>query len=70
MKDETKNKYSLFDKPERAGVENALDELVRATVKEYDRIKQLPANVGVGDTATDEAIARVIYLAIHFRELP
>jgi hypothetical protein len=64
------NRYALFDKPERVGVENALDELVRATVKEYDKIKQLPAEVGVGDTATDEAIARVIYQAIHFREIP
>ena len=66
----TQNRYALFDKPERLGVENALDGMVRRVVAEYDQIKQLPASVGVGDTATDEAIASQIYRAIHFREIP
>lgn len=35
---------------------------------EYQRIKNSYPNIGIGDTATDEAIADEVYSRIHWKE--
>lgn len=71
-----KNRYALLGRDEEAKVksieqaEAELNELVRSVVVSYDGIKGKHPDIGIGDTATDEAIAHQIYHAIHFREIP
>jgi len=72
------NPYSLLGKrdtdKERVtmvrSAEEQLNKLVVETVNTYDSIKRGHSRVGIGDTATDEAIAHRIYHAIHFRDIP
>lgn len=65
------NRYSLLGREDKAraqSVERAeleLNELVQNIASSYDEIKKKHPRIGIGDTATDEAIVRQIYHALH-----
>ncbi len=63
------NEYSLYDieYPQASGMATArINKLIEEFKKGYDQIKKTFSHVGVGDTATDEAILEKLYQTIHF----
>lgn len=63
-------RYALFEKDGREGAEQAVDAVIRAFAETYKQIRKYFPGVGLGDTMTDERVARVLYLHIHFGDEP
>ncbi len=63
-------RYALFDKEGREEAEQAVDAAIRGFSETYEQIRKDFPGVGLGDTMTDEMVARVLYLHTHFGDEP
>ncbi len=63
-------RYRLFDKERREEAEAAVDAAVKQFAETYEGIRQSFPGLGLGDTATDEAVTTVLYLHTHFHDEP
>lgn len=63
-----KNKYSLIDDTieNNINAQKELDNVIKNTIEEIKKINKKYPYVGIGDTATDEAIAEEFYNKLHW----
>lgn len=73
-----RNKYALLnydmdsenvDLTERNEVEKKIDDLIDQFRVGYHKLEKEYPNAGIGDTATDEAVAHEFYQVIHYYEI-